>query len=156
MSELGSFKITKDSQRAFEKNIREMQTTVKRDMPIVVKVSAKTVVFGLIKATKMGKGPTRGFAKSGWGVALEGLGVRPTAFFFQNNAARAASWWNYGEFKDDTAKSSPSVSLTNSIPFIEEVPGASAILPRAFHEGSKTYEKRLTKLGRKMAGKWAR
>ena len=157
MSKLGDLHISPQSQKGFEKLVREMEKTVGAEMPKVVKFAAKDVVFKLVKATPMGNGPTRGFAKAGWGLSMSRLGIRPASFIFQNTAARPALWPMFGSYKDNTnRKESPSIEMTNEVPYIEEMRGSSAVVPIAFHNASTAYEKRLTKLGRKMAGRWAR
>jgi hypothetical protein len=157
MSKMIEIGISPDSQQRFEKLIRETQKTVKADMPKVVRNAARDVSRQLVRVTPIGRGKTRGFAKAGWGMGMQGLGMRPAAFYFQNNAARPARWREFGSFKNNLhRKESPSFELTNEVPFIEEMKGSSQVVPHAFHNASRSYEKRLTKLGRRMAGKWKR
>jgi hypothetical protein len=157
MSKLGDLNISPKSQKRFEKLIGEMQKTTGRDMQSVVRFAAKDTAFQLIKVTPIGKGRTKGFAKAGWGVALSGLGVRPSSFIFRNTSARPALWPAFGSIKDNSKRTtSPEVEMTNSVPCIEEMNGSSAVIPMAFHNAGRIYEKRLTKIGRKMAKQWAR
>ena len=156
-SKLVDLQIDPKSQARFEKLTREMQKTTGADMRKVVRNAARDVAGQLVRVTPMGRGPTRGFAKAGWGRAITALGMRPASFIFQNTAARAARWPEFGSFKDNLSSAdSPSFELTNEVPYIEEMKGSSAVVPQAFHNASRIYARRLTAMGRRMAGRWGR
>ena len=156
-SKLVDLNIDPKSQARFEKLTREMEKTVNADMGVVVRNAARDVSRQLVKVTPIGRGNTRGFAKAGWGNAMSALGIRPSSYLFQNTAARPALWPQFGSFKDNLKKkNTPSFELTNEVPYIQEMKGSSAVVPMAFHAASNMYEKRLTAMGRRMAGRWGR
>jgi hypothetical protein len=149
-----SMEFSKQSTERFDDLLKEMQSIVKKDMPTVLKFAAIDYTFSALRVTGMARGvPTRGFARAGWGAGLADLGKSPKAFYFRTAGQR---WREFSDVKKKFRGDPISIEITNHVPFIEEMPGASSILPRAMSMTTQKYQKRLTRMSRKMAGKWAR
>ena len=147
-------KFSKESTERFDDLLREMQSIVKRDMPTILKFAAIDYTFSALRVTKMARGVrSRGFARAGWGAGLNEFGKSPKAFYFRFGKQR---WREFSDVKKNFRGAPMSVEITNAVPFIEEMPGASSVLPRALAMTTEKYQKRLTRMSRKMAGRWAR
>ena len=153
-----SFTIDPASARRFNDLINEMQKVTGAELQKVIRNAGRDVTKAAIKATPIA--PTlandkpvigRGFAKAGWIKGLIDLGVTPLSQLHKKGGEHAL------ELAETVIKlkgEQPYVEVANQVPYIEEVTGA--IREVAIQETSKKMEERLTRMSRKLAGRWAR
>lgn len=99
----------------------------------------------------------RGFARSGWLVALIGLGLHGTGQEYKKGAGK---WKQVGEFKNRLKRAIPEVELGNVVPFIETLnslggsSGEPHFFQKAFDKTVRHMEHRLTYFSRQIEKKW--
>jgi hypothetical protein len=147
----------KESERDFKRLVGQMQQTVKREAKVVVKNAARDTARELIKATPMGKGRTRGFAKAGWGNSMLALDMQPRGWFFRGSKYRGERWRDFGGHRDELNKrQAPTFTLINNVPYVQEMAGSTSVVPRAYRNAARKYDKRLSKMGKQMEKRWKR
>lgn len=139
--------------------ITEMQAVTKAEMPKVVRNTGRDFCRSAMKYTPLAPPKTkgRGFAKAGWVKAMMGLGMTVQTSFHAQGGKKALA---LSDFVDKLKAQTPSVLIANEIPYIEELDRGSGqnppfhILAKATAETANKMEARLTRMGRRMAGKW--
>jgi len=147
----------KESEREFQKRVARMETMVRAEMPTVIRNASKDTVKQLVKVTPIGKGRTRGFAKAGWGNAMLSLNIQPRGWFFRGSGPRGERWRDFGGHVDNLKhRNKPTYSLINNVPYIQEMKGSSAVVPRAYRNSVRIYDKRLARMAKRMEKRWSR
>ena len=145
----------KESVRDFEKLVGEMQKTVRAESKVVVRNAARDTVRQLVKVTPIGKGRTRGFAKAGWGNSMMALNMSPRGWYFRGSGPRGERWRDFGGHRDDlNNRFAPTFTLINEVPYIQEMNGSTTVVPRAFRNVARIYDKRLKRMGKVMEKRW--
>ena len=148
---------SKETERDFQQRLRKMDSFVKADTKVVVRNGAKDMVRDLVRITPIGTGRTRGFAKAGWGNSMMSLNMQPRAWYFRASGPRGERWRDHGGHRDELNKRfNPTYTLINEVPYVQEMRGGSTVVPRAYRSAARKYDKRLAKMGKRMAKKWKR
>jgi len=155
----------------FASLIREMQKTTGADMDKVLRNTARDFCKRAMFVTPRSPRTERvqksdgsffnrklpfGFAKSGWVLALQKLGLSTGSGFIKGKGLGL----KFGDFKDKRKQRIPSIEVANQIPFIEELDSGSAknpahhIMFRAMDKTQRDMERRLSRMAERMAKRW--
>jgi len=147
----------KESERNFQQRLRKMDSMVKADTKVVVKNGARDMARELVRVTPIGTGRTRGFAKAGWGNAMMALNMQPRGWYFRGSGPRGERWRDFGGHRDELNKRfTPTFTLINEVPYVQEMRGSTTVVPRAYRNAARKYDKRLARMGKRMAKQWKR
>jgi len=141
------------SRAGFEDLLQEMVEVTGRDAKTVVRNTGRDLYFALMRETPQSKSTisgrrinTFGFAKAGWFSSAKGLKI--TALRSKAHLRGGRKGEISGDFRDELKRRGrPQVTLVNSVPYIEELPGL--ILPIAISKTETKLRRTLTNISRR-------
>ena len=157
-------RFTQRSMTGFKRSVDSVTDFVENETPVLIRDTGRDFCKSAMRRTPMAKGPAKkvrgkGFAKAGWVVAMEGLGMEVKSSYHKRGGKK---YKQFGELVDRRKDTPASVEIANQVPYIEYMDRggdghmANHILSKSVKATAFALRRNLGRMGRRMDDRWGR